>query len=175
MIIIFKNWLQALDKLDYVQGKDRPEVDCILCAVRDDDERVKILKIYQDEILFVCLNLYPYNPGHLLVIPLKHIKEYRELSKQEILHISRAIQGLQMLLDDLYDPHGYNIGFNQGRDAGASIEHLHFHIVPRYGAELGYIDIVGKTRVVVEGLDSVKEKIDTNIDKYLNTEFFESF
>ena len=175
MIIIFKNWLQALDKLDYVQGKERPEVDCILCAVRDDDERVKILKVYQDEILFVCLNLYPYNPGHLLVIPLKHIKEYRELSKQEILHISRAIQGLQMLLDDLYDPHGYKIGFNQGRDAGASIEHLHFHIVPRYGAELGYIDIVGKTRVVVEGLDSVKEKIDKNIDKYLNTEFFESF
>ena len=80
-----------------------------------------------------------------------------------------------MLLDDLYNPKGYNIGINQGKIAGGSIEHIHIHIVPRYSSELGYIDIVGKTRVVPEGLSSVKKKLEERIDNYLNTEFFKNF
>ncbi len=162
-------------KLEYVQGKDRPEVDCILCAVRDDDERVKSLKVYQDDLCFVVLNLYPYNPAHMMLVPNRHILKYLNLTKEEVVHISRAIQGLQMLLDDLYSPKGYNLGVNQGKNAGASIEHLHIHILPRYGSELGYIDIFGKTRVVVESIDSVKKKVEEKINDYLNPEFFETF
>jgi len=173
--MVFHDWLRALGKLDYVQGKSRPEVDCILCAVRDNDERVVSLKIYEDDSIFISLNLYPYNPGHVMIIPNRHVISFSDLTKQEIIHINRTIQGIQMLLDHLYNPKGYNIGINQGIVAGASIEHLHIHIVPRYGAELGYIDIVGKTRVVVEGLDSVKQKLKENIHKFLNKEFFKSF
>lgn len=172
---MFKKWLRALGKLDYVQGKERPDVECILCSVRDNDERVEVLKVYQDPIIFVCLNLYPYNPAHMLIVPIRHVQRYIELTKEEILRVSRAIQGLQQLLDDLYSPKGYNIGMNEGQNAGGSIEHLHFHLVPRYGSELGYIDIVGKTRIVVEGLDSVKKKLEREIDDYLNDEFFNSF
>ena len=98
-----------------------------------------------------------------------------ELSKEELLHIFRTIQGIQLLLDDLYSPKGYNIGINQGRIAGGSIEHLHFHVVPRYGSELGFIDIVGKTRVLPEGLDNVKKKLEININKYLTKEFYDNF
>lgn len=173
--MIFNDWLRALGKLDYVQGTNRPQVECILCAVRDNDERVVSLKIYEDKYLFISLNLYPYNPGHMMIIPNRHITTFLELTKDEILHINRTIQGIQLLLDNIYKPKGYNIGINQGIIAGASIEHLHLHIVPRYGAELGYIDIVGKTRVVVEGLDSVKQKLSQNIHKYLNKEFYENF
>ncbi|MEJ2295432.1 MAG: HIT domain-containing protein, partial [Candidatus Lokiarchaeota archaeon] len=158
--------------MDYVQGKSRPKVDCILCAVRDNDERVVTLKIYEDDIIFISLNLYPYNPGHMMIIPNRHVTSFIELTKKEILHINRTIQGVQLLLDHLYSPKGYNIGINQGLVAGASIKHLHIHIVPRYSGELGYIDIVGKTRVVVEGLDSVKEKLTQNIQKFLNKEFY---
>ncbi|NHJ25469.1 MAG: HIT domain-containing protein [Candidatus Lokiarchaeota archaeon] len=172
---MFENWLRALGKLEYVQGKDRPNVECILCSVRDNDERVVSLKIYDDDILFISLNLYPYNPGHLLIVPNRHIIQFTDLSKQELQHITRTIQGLQHLLDDLYNPKGYNIGINQGRDAGASIEHLHFHLVPRYGSELGYIDIVGKTRVLPEGLESVRQKLTQRIKNYLNTKFYEQF
>jgi ATP adenylyltransferase len=161
--------------LDYVQGKSKPNVDCILCAVRDNDERVVKLKIYDDEYIFISLNLYPYNPGHLMIIPNRHITSFVEVTREEIIHINRTIQGIQLLLDDLYNPKGYNIGINQGIIAGASIEHLHIHIVPRYGAELGYIDIVGKTRIVVEGLDSVKQKLTENIHNFLNKEFYNSF
>ncbi len=161
--------------MDYVQGKSKPNVDCILCAVRDNDERVVTLKVYDDEYIFISLNLYPFNPGHLMIIPNRHVTSFLELTREEIIHINRTIQGIQLLLDDLYNPKGYNIGINQGIIAGASIEHLHIHIVPRYGAELGYIDIVGKTRIVVEGLDSVKQKLTENIDYFLNKEFYESF
>ena len=172
---IFEKWLRALGKLDYAKGSDRPDVDCILCSVRDDDERVKSLKVYKDEICFVVLNLYPYNPAHLMCVPNRHIMKFTEVTKEEIVHISRAIQGLQLLLDDLYSPKGYNLGVNQGRDAGASIEHLHIHVLPRYGSELGYIDIFGKARVVVESIDSVKKKIEEKINDYLNPEFFDMF
>lgn len=170
----FENWLRALGKLDYVQGKNRPKVDCILCAVRDNNENVVSLKVYEDELSFVVLNLYPYNPAHVMVVPNRHITKYTDLTKEELLHNFRMIQGIQLMLDDLYSPRGYNIGMNQGRDAGGSIEHIHFHVVPRYGSELGFIDIVGKSRVVVEGLDSVREKLEKNIGDYLNKEFFES-
>lgn len=78
-------------------------------------------------------------------------------------------------MNDLYSPHGYNIGVNEKKVAGGSIEHLHFHLVPRYRNELGYIDIVGKTRVVVEDLNSVLKKIQSNITKYLNQDFYNSF
>jgi len=172
---VFKDWLQALGKLDYVQGKARPNVDCILCAVRDNDERVVSLKVYEDDLCFIVLNLYPYNPAHLMIVTQRHITKFLDLTKKELLHITRAIQGIQLLLNDLYNPKGYNIGINQGRNAGGSIEHLHFHLIPRYGAELGFIDIVGKTRVLPEGLEAVKKKIEENINKYLNREFFESF
>ena len=174
-MIIFDKWLQALGKLDYVQGKARPKVDCILCAVRDNDERVTSLKIYEDDLCFIVLNLYPYNPAHLMIVTQRHITKFLELTKEELLHITRTIQGIQMLLDDLYNPKGYNIGINQGRDAGGSIDHLHFHLVPRYGSELGFIDIVGKTRVLPEGLDDVKKKLENNINKYLTKKFYDNF
>jgi len=171
----FEKWLRALGKLDYVQGKTRPNVECILCAVRDNNEEVVSLKVYEDNLSFVVLNLYPYNPAHVMVVPNRHITKYTELTKEELLHNFRMIQGIQLMLDDLYSPRGYNIGMNQGKDAGGSIEHIHFHIVPRYGSELGFIDIVGKTRIVLENLESVREKLKKNINNYLNKEFFENF
>lgn len=172
---IFKKWLHALGKLDYIQGKAKPDVDCILCAVKNDDDRVTSLKIYEDDICFVVLNLYPYNPAHLMVATSKHKTKFVELTKFEILHIFRTIQGLQLLINELYNPKGYNIGMNEGKDAGGSIEHLHFHIIPRYGSELGFIDIIGETRVLPEGLDAVKKKLENNINNYLTKEFFENY
>ncbi len=175
VITIFKKWLQALGKLEYVQGKARPNVDCILCAVRDNDKQVKTLKIYEDKICFVVLNIYPYNPAHLMVATTQHKTKILELTRSEILHIFRTIQGLQLLINNLYHPKGYNIGINQGKDAGGSIEHLHFHIVPRYGSELGFIDIFSETRVLPEGLEAVKKKLEKNIGNYLTKEFFENY
>lgn len=105
----------------------------------------------------------------------RHIKNLTDITKEETIHIFRAIQGLQLLLNELYSPQGYNIGLNQGKTAGASIDHIHWHVVPRFPSELGYIDIVGNARIVVEGLDSVKTKIEEKINFYLNKEFFDKY
>ena len=130
-----------------------------MCEIIKDSDKVEELKIYQDELMAISLNLYPFNPGHLMVFPIRHILDFRELSEKEVLHLSKLIGKCQDILDEMYTPKGFNIGFNQGKVAGASIKHLHVHVVPRYNKELGYIDIIGKTRVVVEDVHSVFEKM----------------
>ncbi len=172
---MFDRWLQAFNKLDYVRKKDRPDVDCILCAVRDNDERVVNLKIYQDDLAFICLNLYPYNPGHLILTPNRHILSFRDLNKDENARLSRIIQGIEQLLEDTQNCTGFNIGINEGQNSGASIEHLHYYIVPRYPNELGFIDLSSDTRVVIEGLESVMKRLKTKISEYINDDFVKNF
>ena len=93
--------MQALGKLDYVQGKARPDVNCILCAVRDNDDRVVTLKVYEDNLCFIVLNLYPYNPAHLMIVTQRHITKFLDLTKEELLHINRAIQGILLYVFEL--------------------------------------------------------------------------
>ena len=124
-------------------------------------------KTYQDEIANICLNLFPYNPGHLMVFPIRHFTDYRDITDEEVIHISNLIKKCQNMLDDLRNPTGYNIGLNLGEYSGASIKHIHFHVVPRYPSELGYIDIIGKSRVMVQGVSDVYEQLIKNVDKYL--------
>ena len=172
---MFERWIQALEKLDYVRKNDRPNVECILCSVRDNDKNVRNLKIYQDEIAFTCLNLYPYNPGHLLIVPHRHIRSFRELNKKEAIHITRLIQGVQILMEEVLNSTGFNIGINEGPNSGASIDHLHYHLVPRYSNELGFIDITAGTRVVIEGLDSIMKRLKEKISDYINNDFFKRY
>ena len=166
---LFKKHLQAQDKFDYVTGKAKPKVDCILCSIIKDSKEVKSLKLYQDGIGAVSLNLYPYNPGHLMVFPIRHVIDFRDLTDKEILHLSDLIKKSQNMLSELYNLEGFNIGMNIGNFSGASILHLHIHIVPRYKNELGYIDIIGKTRVVVESVSEVFEKLKKSAQKYFKS------
>ena len=156
---LFKKHLQAQDKFDYVTDKTKHKVECILCSIIKDSKEVKSLKLHQDDVGAISLNLYPYNPGHLMVFPIRHVKDFRDLTNREILHLSELIKKSQDMLSDLYNPEGFNIGMNIGNVSGASILHLHIHIVPRFKNELGYIDIIGKTRIVVEPVSKVFEKL----------------
>jgi ATP adenylyltransferase len=142
-------------KLSYVQGK-KPDVPCILCAVRDGDERVRNLEVYRGKMSIITLNLYPYSPGHLMIFPKRHIKDIRQLNKEEIDEIHHFLHLSLDILDRIYSPHGYNIGYNMGKASGASMEHLHLHIVPRYHNEIGFLDVINGTRVIVE--DPLKTK-----------------
>jgi ATP adenylyltransferase len=140
----------------YVKGK-RPDVDCILCAVAARDERVPKLEVHRTEKWVVSVNLHPYNAGHLLLFPMRHIIDVRELKKSELMELF-TLQNLCLdVLDAVYAPAGYNIGFNIRRPAGASIEHLHLHVVPRYPNEAGFMDILSDTRTIVE---SPKQTVD---------------
>jgi ATP adenylyltransferase len=167
---LFKKHLQAQDKFDYVTDKTKPKVDCILCSIVKDSKKVKSFKLHQDDIGAISLNLYPYNPGHLMVFPIRHVVDFRDLTNKEILHLSELIKKSQDMLSDLYKPEGFNIGMNIGNFSGASILHLHIHIVPRFKNELGYIDIIGKTRIVVEPVTKVFEKLKKTSQNYFKSE-----
>ena len=142
-------------------------MECIFCAVRDDDPQVQAWKVYQERDLFISLNLFPYNSGHLMVIPTRHVESFAELSEDERNRIFYVITQCQLLLKELFTPAGFNVGWNQGRAAGASIQHIHIHIVPRYQTELGYIDIIGKTKIIIEPLSEVLRKIQARIHDFI--------
>ncbi|MFQ3548035.1 MAG: HIT domain-containing protein [Termitinemataceae bacterium] len=131
-----------------MKGK-RPE-GCILCLVTAGSDEVMNLTVYKAQDVTVCLNLYPYNPGHLLVYPNRHVKDIRELTLAEILSINSILRLALTVLDREYQPSGYNIGCNMGLNAGASIEHLHYHIIPRYPREVGIAELLAGKRVLVE-------------------------
>ena len=163
---LFQNHLIAAGKLNYAKGK-RPNVDCIMCAVRDDNPEVTSLKIYSEETLFICLNLYPYNPGHLMVIPTRHIEKFQDLTENERNRLFEVVMNCQDMLQELFNPTGFNVGYNQGEYSGASVKHIHIHVVPRYESELGFIDIVGKTKIILETVNEVRDKIIPKISQFI--------
>ena len=136
-------------KMDYVRGK-RPKVECILCAIIVHDSRVVDTCVYNNSMVTVALNLYPYNPGHLMVFPNRHIEDLAELSSDEVMEMHRLAILSMKIIRELYHSQGFNIGYNLGEAAGASIKHLHLHIVPRFRNELGFIDIIAGSKIFVE-------------------------
>ena len=146
------------NKLDYSRGR-RPAVDCILCAVVRNDPAVSNLTLFRCPGHFVTLNLYPYNPGHVMIVPDAHYLDVRELSDAEVLATHRLQTLTLRVLDKVYKPGGYNLGYNLGHTSGASIPHIHLQIVPRYGSEVGFFDILSDSRVIVEDPHLTRERL----------------
>lgn len=145
------------EKLAYLEGK-KPS-GCILCLIRDQDAAVIDLSIFRGDGFIVCLNLYPYNPGHLMVFPERHIQDVRELHEKERSMLNLLIDRSLDALDRVYKPAGYNIGCNMGLVAGASIDHLHWHVIPRYAREIGMAELISGKRVLVDHPLDSKAKI----------------
>jgi len=141
-------YLFNFNKMAYLKGK-RPQ-GCILCLIRDGSQDVENLVVYQTELFMVSLNLYPYNPGHLLVFPKRHIVDIRQYTEEEKAELDALVPACLDVLDTFGNPSAYNIGYNMGLSAGASIEHLHLHIIPRYPREIGIVELIGGSRVLVQ-------------------------
>src|SRR5690606_3237403 len=136
--------LIAHNKLNYVRGQ-RPDVPCILCAVREDHPEVASLEVYRDSHFLISLNLYPYNPGHLMLVPLRHVKWHDELSDEEALSLPQRQTRRLRVLRQLYPACGFNVGYNHGECGGRSIARLHLHIVPRFRNETGVMTCICQT------------------------------
>jgi ATP adenylyltransferase len=133
-------------RLEYVQHAD--ELDrCIFCEPEPE------LQVDQGEHATVVLNKFPYSSGHLLVAPRRHVGEFGELSEHEVVEIHRFAA---LAVDDLraeYGAHGFNIGWNLGRSAGAGIEdHVHLHVVPRWNGDTSFMPVLGDVKVLPEHL-----------------------
>jgi ATP adenylyltransferase len=145
-------------------GAEQPQGDapaCIFCALRDDeanDERNYV--VHRARCNFIVLNLYPYTNGHLLIIPYEHAAELAAVSKaatDEMMDLAKQAQGI---LRAAYRPHGFNLGMNLGRAAGAGVEqHLHLHVLPRWTGDANFMTTIGETRVLPEDLATTYEKL----------------
>ena len=142
------SYFYNFDKMEYLLGR-RPN-GCILCLVRDRSPEVVDLSVYRDELFLVSVNLYPYNPGHLMVFPVRHLEDIREYTPEEERRLNELTRRLVTVLEATHHPTAFNIGYNMGPSAGASIDHLHLHIIPRYAREIGIADLVAGKRVLVE-------------------------
>ncbi len=109
----------------------KPKVSCLFCAIRDHDPRVWTREVYRDEGALVIMNIFPYSPGHIQVLPSRHVEEPGELPDDEFIHVLDFVQRGAVLVRKVMRPDGLHLGVNLGK-AGASIRHLHFQIVPRY-------------------------------------------
>jgi len=138
------------NKLPYLKGNERPAVECILCAILEGNPLVTRLIVYEGEKSLITLNLYPYNPGHLMIFPKRHLLDIRQMDLHEEKEIQLLMKKSLDVLDTAYSPSGYNIGWNIGESSGASIAHIHLHIVPRYRNEIGFMDIIGGAKIMVE-------------------------
>lgn len=145
------------EKIAYLRT-EKPS-GCILCLVRDQSDQVRNLTVFENELVNISMNLYPYNPGHLLVFPLRHVEDLRNLAGEEESAIATAVKTSIDILERLYAPSAFNYGCNMGLDAGASIRHLHYHIIPRYPHETGIADLIAGKRVLVEDPMDSMEKV----------------
>lgn len=136
------------EKFAYIKGA-KPE-GCILCGIRDQRADVINLSFAESRHFIACINMYPFNPGHMLVFPKRHLLDIRDFTANEANDFHTTSCALLDALKTVYEPAGFNIGFNMGSAAGGSIAHLHQHIIPRWQREIGMAELIGGHRVTVE-------------------------
>ena len=153
--------------MEYIEAaKDEPDGGCVFCALLETPEPSGERILFRDDIAFVTLAKYPYNPGHLLVLPIRHTADLDDLTAEENASIADLLQRGIRALRAVSDPHGFNVGINLGRVAGAGIpEHLHWHVVPRWGGDTNFMPVVGKTRVMPELLADTFERLKPHFDR----------
>jgi len=147
--------------MEYIESAhDEQDQGCVFCGLLEDAEEAATRVLDRTGLAFVALAKYPYNPGHLLVLPVRHVDELEAMTEDEHLEVARLLQRSIRALREAADPHGFNVGLNLGRAAGAGIpEHLHWHVVPRWGGDTNFMPVVGQTRVLPELLDETFAKL----------------
>lgn len=147
-------------RLAYVQSGD-PTADpavkpCPFCRIPTLDDEDGLI-VARGTTVYAVLNLYPYNPGHLMVVPYRHLADYTELDETELAEFSRFTRHALVTLRRVSAPHGFNIGINAGSAAGAGIAgHLHQHVVPRWGGDANFMPVVGHTKVLPQLLPETR-------------------
>lgn len=136
---------------EYVAGKK--ESGCIFCPPENnlpDEER---LILYRDKKVLVLMNKFPYNTGHLLISPRRHVKDLEDLTDEELLALMKICQESIKILKKVLNPHGFNIGFNLGKVAGAGYpDHIHLQLVPRWEGDTNFLAILDDVRVISQHL-----------------------
>lgn len=147
-------------RLAYVTGVNDAHA-CVFCAACEADATAAdSLVVYRSATCFVVLNLYPYNNGHLMVVPSRHVASLDALTSGERAELMEVTRLAELALTEAYHPHGLNVGINLGKAAGAGVlDHLHVHLVPRWNGDTNFMTVVGETRVLPEELDRTAARL----------------
>ena len=146
-------------RMQYVAGAAKSE-GCIFCEKWKAGEDAENLLLCRGETCFTILNLFPYNNGHLMVVPVRHVADIVDLAPAEHAEMFRQMQRAVTALRETMRPHGFNVGFNLGQAAGAGIaDHLHLHVVPRWTGDTNFMPVLGDTRVISEALEETYRKL----------------
>ncbi len=146
-------------------GKDK--TSCVFCdAVNENTADDKCLKIFEGKNCFAMLNLYPYNSGHTLVIPKKHVSKLEELNEDELLEMMKISKLVIKSLESIMKPQGFNFGANLGKAAGAGIDdHIHFHVLPRWNGDTNFMPAIGNVKIISQDLLQTKKLLIEAIKK----------
>jgi ATP adenylyltransferase len=143
----------------YVSTADKIS-DCIFCDLLAAGDDAKSRIVHRARHCFIVLNTYPYNPGHVMVVPYAHLDQLQKLPPEAAHEMMDLVQRMETVLRRLYTPDGVNLGMNIGRSAGAGVAgHIHMHVLPRWTADANFMTVVGETRVLPESLETTYEKI----------------
>ncbi len=148
---LYSPWRSAY--IDTFKGKAEKEPGCIFCNALNGTEDEKRLMVYRGKEAFVIMNLYPYNSGHLMIVPNRHTADFASLTPGETAECSMLLQTAHKALHEMSAPHGFNIGMNLGRAGGAGIDdHLHWHIVPRWNGDTNFMPTIADVKLVSEDM-----------------------
>jgi ATP adenylyltransferase len=151
-------------RLDYVAGP-KPQA-CVFCHPPGASAEADPLVVFQGELAYVVLNLYPYNNGHLMVVPYRHESTLAGLTREEMREVGLLMQRSETALREAYRLDGINVGVNLGAPAGAGIvEHVHVHLVPRWNGDTNFMTVVGETRVLPEDIRSTAARLRPIFDR----------
>lgn len=142
-----------------VDSKQKPE-GCVFCTLVKEDQDRKNLIVHRGETVFVILNKYPYNNGHLMVVPYQHTANLAELSDEASSSLMRMARFCVEALKHTYKPEGFNLGMNLGVSGGAGIrDHLHLHVVPRWLGDTNFMPVIGETKSMPQHLESSYDQL----------------
>jgi ATP adenylyltransferase len=155
-------------RLAYVTGSGEPK-GCVFCDAQAEPDAAPLV-LYRGATCFVILNLYPYNNGHLMVVPNRHVATLALATSDEMAEMMRLTQASEVALTEAYRPQGINVGMNLGRPAGAGIaDHMHIHVVPRWSGDTNFMSVVGGVRVLPEDLGQTAERLRPILERILGT------
>lgn len=149
----------------YIKGDDQAESGCVLCNAYQANDDVARLVLYRGGQVYVLMNLYPYNPGHLMVVPYKHTADFASLPPDVAAELMAMGQQCVAVLQAEMQPHGFNLGMNLGKVSGAGVDqHLHLHVVPRWSGDTNFMPLIGGTKLIPEALDDTYAALKPHFD-----------
>jgi len=145
-------------RMEYITASSKPDNKCFLCVDTPNDEQA--LVVGRNTTAFIIMNRFPYTNGHVMVVPVRHVGSFNDLTDEETLDMMRLVKIMVAVLKKEFNVDGLNVGMNIGRAAGAGLEeHCHIHIVPRWFGDTNFMPILGETRVISEHLYTSYERL----------------